>query len=167
MNRNLLAIALFASIASLAGCATPGASSKRSCGVPEGAPCMSVRDVYYATNHADRLTASSKPATRAVTAPTLMIEGESLVMSDQEQASAFPVETPPKTVPLRTQARVMRIWVAPWTDNAGDLHMGGHLFTEIEPRKWSVGNTAPTALSTIQPFQRLSSDQDKAEPTPR
>lgn len=32
----------------------------------------------------------------------------------------------------------MRIYLRPWEDDAGDLHMSGFIFTEIEPRKWSV-----------------------------
>lgn len=41
--------------------------------------------------------------------------------------------------PFRTPAQVMRIYIASWEDESGDLHMGGYLFSEIEPRKWSVG----------------------------
>lgn len=167
MKRILLPILL---ATSLVGCATPGASSRRACGVPDGAPCMSVPEVYRATEHADRVTKQSEARANYTRPPTttLMIEGESLVLADQPQGVSFPVETPPDTVPLRTQARVMRIWVAPWTDAGGDLHMGGHLYTEIEPRKWAVGNTAPTAFSSIQPFQSSPpSSPDTSKPNTR
>ncbi|QRD62630.1 TraV family lipoprotein (plasmid) [Xanthomonas citri pv. citri] len=39
----------------------------------------------------------------------------------------------------REAAKIMRIYVAPWLDEEGDLHMGGHIYTEVEPRKWRVG----------------------------
>jgi hypothetical protein len=41
-------------------------------------------------------------------------------------------------VPLRTPARVMRIWIAPWEDSRGDLHAPGYLYTEIDPRRWAL-----------------------------
>lgn len=40
--------------------------------------------------------------------------------------------------PFRVPAQVMRVYVAPWEDEQGDLHMGGYLFSEIAPRRWSV-----------------------------
>jgi len=50
----------------------------------------------------------------------------------------------------RTAAQIMRIYVAPWEDESGDLHMGGHIFTEIEPRKWRVGHRAESeSLNTF------------------
>lgn len=39
---------------------------------------------------------------------------------------------------FRQAAKIMRIYLRPWEDDAGDLHMSGFIFTEIEPRKWSV-----------------------------
>lgn len=42
----------------------------------------------------------------------------------------------------REAAKIMRIYVAPWQDEQGDLHMGGHIYTEVEPRKWRVGQPA-------------------------
>lgn len=41
--------------------------------------------------------------------------------------------------PVRTAARVMRIWVAPYEDAKGDLHAPGFVYTEIEPRRWAYG----------------------------
>lgn len=55
-------------------------------------------------------------------------------------------------VPIRTQAKVMRIWIAPWEDNDGDLHANGYIYTEIEQRKWNLGqpfNSPGTALSPL------------------
>lgn len=44
--------------------------------------------------------------------------------------------------PFREPAQVMRIYISPWEDEQGDLHMGGFVFSEIAPRKWSVGTRA-------------------------
>lgn len=58
--------------------------------------------------------------------------------------------TAPANDAYRTAAQIMRIYVAPWEDESGDLHMGGHIFTEIEPRKWRVGHRAESqSLNTF------------------
>ena len=57
-------------------------------------------------------------------------------------------------VPLRSPARVMRIWIAPWEDSRGDLHAPGYLYTEIEPRRWALGAPAEAERATlIRPLQ--------------
>lgn len=39
---------------------------------------------------------------------------------------------------LRTDAKVMRIWIAPWNDQMDTLHMSTVLFTDMEKRKWLI-----------------------------
>ena len=43
---------------------------------------------------------------------------------------------PDKPVPIRTPAQIMRIWIGPYEDEAGNLHAPGYVYTEIEPRRW-------------------------------
>ena len=52
------------------------------------------------------------------------------------RAPSMPVEA---NAIARMPAQVMRIWVAPWIDEAGDLHRPGHIYTEIVSRRWAVG----------------------------
>ena len=57
-------------------------------------------------------------------------------------------------VPLRSPARVMRIWIAPWEDSRGDLHAPGYLYTEIDPRRWTLGAQADRNRETlVRPLQ--------------
>ncbi|MEM3793361.1 MAG: TraV family lipoprotein [Candidatus Bathyarchaeia archaeon] len=46
-------------------------------------------------------------------------------------------------VPVRVPPRIVRIWVAPFEDEDGDLNQGGYIYTEISPGKWSFGEKAP------------------------
>jgi conjugal transfer pilus assembly protein TraV len=55
-------------------------------------------------------------------------------------------------VPLRSPARVMRIWIAPWEDSRGDLHAPGYLYTEIDPRRWTLDDRDDQA-PVIRPLQ--------------
>jgi conjugal transfer pilus assembly protein TraV len=51
-------------------------------------------------------------------------------------------------------AQVMRIWIAPWEDSRGDLHAPGYVYTEIEPRRWTLGAPAEVERTTlIRPLQ--------------
>lgn len=55
---------------------------------------------------------------------------------------------------LRVPPKVMRIWIAPWEDSRGDLHAPGYLYTEIEPRRSSLGAPAePEPVALIRPLQ--------------
>jgi len=90
--------------------------------------------------------------------------GRGLVAKADKQAAAIEgtrVVTP-GTVPShpedplarRLPAKVMRIWIAPWEDSRGDLHAPGYLYTEIEPRRWTVGGPAkPERVTLIRPLQ--------------
>ena len=62
--------------------------------------------------------------------------------------------SPEGAVALRLPAQVMRVWIAPWEDSRGDLHAPGYLYTEIEPRRWSLGAPAePDREFLIRPLQ--------------
>jgi hypothetical protein len=48
----------------------------------------------------------------------------------------------------------MRIWIAPWEDSRGDLHAPGYLYTEIDPRRWTLGGPVERDRETrIRPLQ--------------
>lgn len=69
---------------------------------------------------------------------------------------------------LRSEVKVMRIWIAPWVDAQDTLHMSKVLFTDMETRKWSIVNnpkvgqsaelrllrTAPSAIELANEEQR-------------
>jgi hypothetical protein len=63
----------------------------------------------------------------------------------------------------RLPAKVMRIWIAPWEDSRGDLHAPGYLYTEIEPRRWTVGGPAePERVTLIRPLQMERRDTQQS-----
>jgi conjugal transfer pilus assembly protein TraV len=64
------------------------------------------------------------------------------------------LSSPEDPLALRVPARVMRIWIAPWEDSRGDLHAPGYLYTEIEPRRWTLGAQAERNRETlVRPLQ--------------
>jgi len=67
-------------------------------------------------------------------------------------------------LPLRLPAQVMRIWLAPWEDDRGDLHASGYVYTEIVPRTWTLAE-GPARFSNalLRPLQSAV----RSTPTPR
>lgn len=64
---------------------------------------------------------------------------------------------------FRMPAKVLRIYISPWEDEQGDLHMGGYVFSEVAPRKWSVGARAVSADSGYRLLHLNSPARDAAQ----
>jgi conjugal transfer pilus assembly protein TraV len=59
------------------------------------------------------------------------------------------------TIPLRTPAQVMRIYIAPWESISGDLNVPSYVYTEIEPRRWMIGNKPIKINNSLKPLQSI------------
>ncbi len=125
----------------LSGCATPYGCK----GMPDDPKCLSTTDAYQLTN-------------KALPDP-INIHNTTPVNQSIKQASGLP---PPKVLPtpkiddptpIRTPAQVMRIWIAPWEDSDGDLMVSNYVYTEVEPRRWMIGKSAPTLSPSLVPLQ--------------
>ncbi len=133
-----------------------------------GYGCKSTLEVYGITSQpgvtdARQLTAKERRAGRRASsspAPLILtnahatsVRGESLALAApvQQDMGAFVAPAalslgPSTNLDLaaespvaRMPAQVMRIWIAPWTDERGDLHRPSHIYTEIVARRWAVG----------------------------
>lgn len=154
----------------LTGCASSlgvGESEFGCKGLPEGVSCMSARNVYQLTEQPGPVRAdpfaesedgglSKKQAEQNLlnrsnnnmghgTAPVAQNPGHAL--------QASPVRNTP--LPIRSQPKVMRIWVAPWESVDGDLHASGQIFSEIESRRWNVGTQELAPEPTLTPLQSI------------
>jgi len=143
-----IAVAITAAL-SLAGCGTMP-KAKFQCASTGGVACMSTSELYEATHDADRVNRrpEATPQAFAGGADELRLDGSALRFADPEPAIALPSQ-----IPVRTPAKVMRLWIAPWVDDAGDLNLAGHVFTEIEARKWSVGERGIDTVPVFSPLQ--------------
>jgi len=141
-------VALSAVMLLAAGCATvTGGESEFSCpGMPNHPLCMSATQVYETTN-ASETVQSRSPAHAPLT------KTDAVRMITAERTASAPLPDPREPLPIRTPARVMRIWIAPWEDAAGDLNAVGYIYTEITPRRWAIGVRAPEQAAVITPLQ--------------
>ena len=133
---------LLLSVMTLTGCASFGVGDDEyNCsGIPDGTRCMSARDVYNSSNEVNETQLIISGANRA---------------HDEVYDDYVAPRLPNQPIPIRTPSKVMRIWIAPWEDNNGDLIVSGHIYTEIEPRKWVIGDKLSSSEipSLFQPLQ--------------
>jgi conjugal transfer pilus assembly protein TraV len=59
--------------------------------------------------------------------------------------------------PIRMPATILQVWIKPFEDSDGALHMATEAFAEITPRRWSLTNTTVEEFKTTGPF--VTTDQ--------
>lgn len=153
-----------------------GAGDYSCSGMPQGVSCKSAREVYELTNTRDAvngltLSQETQRNTEGAAETGLVQTMRKAAASDPSALGGSPVGygatpvayTDDGRVPIRTPAVVMRVWIAPYQDTKGDLHMPGLVFSEVEPRKWQVG--LPDAASgSPSAFRPLEATAPKAKP---
>lgn len=135
----------------LAGCA----GSYGCQGLPDDPVCLSAVEAYRATERT--------PPARAGTAPTTAAANPASVAHPASPAPHPRIDDP---TPIRTPSEVMRIWIAPWEDDEGDLQVSGYVFTELEPRRWLIGQPAGRRAPSLTPLQVLHRPPERAAPRP-
>lgn len=153
----ILALAAFA--LTIPGCSfLQIGESEYSCkGMPDGVTCMSARDVYQLTENENF---RQEVETRQAAKDNAIKEGKTLdevlpaVQPHIAAGERYVVPKPARNpIPIRSQATVMRVWVAPWESETGDLNVPGFIYTEIEPRRWEIGTPAAKPTPSIRPLE--------------
>lgn len=142
------------------------AATEYSCKAPPGMPCQSLSGVvanYEAGNLPYQVQARAAtaplPAGRKPDAEAAPYGGPSGVpsggTSQAQGAPAAPLpaapvseadrrispramEAPSSGMPIRQPPLVLRIWIAPWEDETGDLHDQSYVYTMINPGRWLI-----------------------------
>ena len=148
----VLVVAMFGAI--LSGCSTTmsglGGSSEFNCKAPVGIPCRSVSAVDHAvqTGQVGRAGPSAQTPTSSV-APGELPSRPAIYQNEGGVAGAVQVRT---IVPagsdgaegdaslgaIRSEATVIRIWIAPYEDNDGDLHEASRVYLQIDSGRWLI-----------------------------
>lgn len=147
------------------GCSS---TAKYGCqGFPDGVKCRSTRDVYLAGTSSGYDIASDievmekspnarKGAniTRKDPSPEELARQEAMkAPSDIVLQKYVNARLPDSPIPIRTPAQVMRIWIAPYEDKAGDLVVPGLVYTDIKERKWVIGRPVESKATQLKPLQ--------------
>lgn len=159
---------LMALISATTGCSsmlTIGNSETDGCkGVPESSgKCLSAMEVYQLTSDGQPLIKMKQPDAEELNAKNDSFGDTSLIPVEEKKAveevkvlpkkqnQAVSIITGNNPVPVRMPSKVMRVWVNSYESTSGDFVAPGYIFTEIEPKKWTMGN-------------RITSDGSKQNP---
>lgn len=152
----------------LSGCSLTMGEDEFSCsGLPDRKFCMNAWEVYAATNDRDSLEgyvpagetvngdiaqADSSKNTEKPKGPT---QGSLQNMTQRQIPAPLP---PGITVPVRSPAKVIRIWFAPYEDK-GALVAPSYVFTEVESRRWMLGLDEPSESKNITPLKVITQER--------
>ncbi len=147
-----LAVALSAaSLLTLQGCGALGLGEEEfSCDTNgNGEACTSTWDMYEKTNNGNRPQQQEstegkdgKQGSAANLDSAIPGNGESDFVIDEYVSPRLPNGP----VPVRTPPHVLRVWVAPYEDTEGDFQVSGYVYTEVEPRRWTLGTNGDGGL---------------------
>jgi conjugal transfer pilus assembly protein TraV len=155
MNRTALAPLLLMALM-LTGCASTlsgvGGVDGYACKAPEGAMCTSVSGIY-----ANSAQSMPRPATPS---------GQKLPSNEPVAYGATPLapgRTAAASSSLRSNPRLLRLWIAPWEDADGDLHEQALVHVVVDSGRWLIEHVRPAAnrrmdgvAPPVPPVQDLS-----------
>lgn len=174
MTRTLLRVAAALGCLALVGCA----SDPYVCPEPSGVACMSARQVYKLTNPPGKAgVRAAEGILRDPKSGKLIHPKDGAAFRADEtadagragaagdQGPALPLPQTGNVIPVVEPPRVMRVWIGPWVDSHGNLHMAQRVYTQIVPRRWSIGARPSTRPTTFFPLDVMpSSAPSKATP---
>ena len=146
-----------------------GGDSKYACKAPEGVACESVSGTYANAVH------NNLPSQRAQRS-AVTEKGES-----EPRPSTNAVRTTVSTAsgnaddgtttgPLRSQARVLRLWIKPWEDADGDLYDQGYIYVQVDNGQWLIDHVQRQirdAYAPVKPPPSTTTATDtSSEPPP-
>jgi len=144
--RGLLALC---AVAALAGCANMSGlsgSSSYACKAPEGVSCDSVSGTYG--NAIRNNLPSQRP--RAGAAFEAPVSAPPPVRGDNAPRIAGSVLSP---TPLRSSARILRLWFKPWEDADRDLYDQGYVYVQIDAGQWLIDHAQRQIRDAYAPLR--------------
>jgi len=173
MRRALLL--LLPTLSACANMAGLDGKSEFACQAPDGVVCTSVSGVY-ANTLAGMLPAQRTGSVHQGAAP------ESTTDTDPKHSADLPRPygaTPPASAaptagtPLLSPPKVLRLWLAPWVDEEGDLHDQAYLYVLWHRGEWQLGHTEAVIrwqfapIAPIPPMNALAAARVPASATVR
>ena len=156
----------------LGGCSSmlnTGNTSEYGCpGMPAGVMCKTPREVYNMTNGSvDGDLPAGDSSGKPVGPDKSAKKGFWARLYDHFHHTPETISTLPGPSthvyvrPVLEPATVLRIWVAPWIDDHGDLNYPSYIYTEVQPKHWSIGEMTTASMAgngLIIPHKVMSSD---------
>ena len=137
--RRTVALLVGATATLLGGCASTmsglGGEGSYACKAPVGSQCTSVSGVYANSIH-------GQPPASALPKPAKEPTSTAAAATAASASTAAPgLGAPPSA--LRSQPRVLRLWIAPWEDADGDLHEASVVHVLVDTGRWLIERVTP------------------------
>lgn len=150
-NNKITLTILGLSVLFLQGCASMlsvGKSEYSCTGYKDTDKCLSATQVYKKTNGniTEDLTTAENITKKSNDSSFFSFGNNNDVEANfredfqkyKSQVSIAPSAIAP--VPIKNQADVLRVWIAPWVDTNKQLHSGEFVFQEVQNKTWSIGS---------------------------
>ncbi|MFY9327079.1 MAG: type IV conjugative transfer system lipoprotein TraV [Georgfuchsia sp.] len=146
-----------------------GGDSKYACKAPDGVACDSVSGTYANAIHnnlpgqrTQRSVTAQKEASAEIS-PKASARTASSASSSIASSDANTVAMPS---PLRSQARILRLWIKPWEDADGDLYDQGYVYVQIDNGQWLIDHVQRQIRDAYAPLKAppKSATEAAAEP---
>lgn len=148
-RRRSFALVVGAAAALSGGCASTmsglGGEGSYACKAPVGSQCTSVSGVYANSIHGQPPASvlpkpADPPAKTSIGAPPL-------AAGASPNTTARAANKSPTS--LRSQPRVLRLWIAPWEDADGDLHEASVVHVLVDTGRWLIERVVPASRNRI------------------
>ena len=147
-------------------------------GRPAGVHCMTTSQIYDATQNTDTVPptadkalgddpralndrSAANPKGKAKSSAPAADSAAPVNGAAAIQVPNVPYPMVEKPVPVRVPARVMRVWIAPWSDSHDRLHGGEDAFVNVAEGRWIFGQSSmsvePKRFFSLQPATSLES----------
>lgn len=129
-----------------------GGESKYACKAPDGVACDSVSGTYANALHNNlpsQLAQRSARRLKETSEDKPPHTVETAISSAKANASGMAV-TPS---PLRTQARILRLWIKPWEDADGDLYDQGYVYVQVDNGQWQIDHVQRQIRNLYAPLK--------------
>lgn len=173
-DANLMAVVL-AGMLALGGCSNLsglGGDAKYACKAPEGVACDSVSGTYANALHnklpGQRQQPASDASTTTSATPSSAIPRQTLLAATPAVAVTGTLTSTQDAHPLRSQARVLRLWTKPWEDMDGDLYDQGYVYVQISSGQWLIDHVQRQirdAYAPLRPPPRAATDASGGDAT--
>jgi conjugal transfer pilus assembly protein TraV len=136
--------------AMLAGCTSISGltgSSSYACKAPDGVTCNSVSGTYA------NAVQNNLPSQRSRTAaPPMAVPAAGSATARSAEPTQMAMSSV-STTPLRSSARILRLWFKPWEDADRDLYDQGYVFVQIDNGQWLVDHAQRQIRDAYAPLR--------------
>lgn len=140
---------------SLTGCSTLSGydgSSSFSCKAPDGVSCSSLSGVY-ANASQNNLPGLQATITNETNSKEKNSSGDKTNPSVLQAGSHFGITGKPLNSgdPIYKPSKVLRVWIAPWQDEDGDLHDQSYVYMVADYGHWVIEHNQHRIMDQYQP----------------